>query len=40
MKSKITVFAVGMVVFSLVFLMMDYVVMDMQGLSLVFDVQE
>jgi|TARA_B100000959_G_C14512507_1_gene431897 hypothetical protein len=37
MKSPIVAFAVGLVAFSLVFVTMDYVVMDMQGLSLIFE---
>ena len=40
MKSRILMLAAGLVVFSLVFLAMDYLVMDMQGLSLIFDHQE
>lgn len=32
-------FAVGLLVFSLLFLAMDYFVMDMQGLSLMFEQQ-
>jgi hypothetical protein len=40
MKSRILVFTAGLIAFSLVFLAMDYVVMDMQGLSLMFEHQE
>lgn len=40
MKSRILVFTAGLIAFSLVFLAMDYAVMDMQGLSLIFEHQE
>jgi hypothetical protein len=40
MKSSIMMFALGLVVFSVFFFAMDYFVMGMQGLSLVFEHQE
>ncbi len=40
LRSRIGAFAIGIVAFSLFFLAVDYVVMDMQGLSLMFEHQE
>ncbi len=37
MKSRLVAFLVGLAVFALVFLALDYFVMDMQGLSLMFE---
>ena len=40
LKSKVVVFAIGFVAFSLAFLALDYLIMDMQGLSLLIEHQE